>query len=532
MDHTSRPNDNKYQAWFQHVDADKDGRVTGTDAKGLFPRARLPQKQLAQVWALSDQARRGYLDYDAFCKAMELITLAQSGLEVSEREWEKQRTKAGAAGIAAPQMQGLDELVGDCATAADNPFGAPEPAVDDSSKKRGKKLPKGTVTSVVDGLKQIYFGKLRTLEETYNFQQFYSPLLNVADFEAKPSVLLLGQYSTGKTTFIKYLLGRDYPGANIGPEPTTDRFTVVMHGYEDRRIPGNTLAVSPDQPYQSLHHFGTGFLGRLEGAQCPTDLLEHVTLVDTPGVLSGEKQRIERSYSFIQVCQWFASRADLILLLFDPYKLDISDEFKETITAMRGHEEKVRVVLNKSDTVAPQQLLRVYGALMWSLGKVFKNPEVCRVYVGSFNGDKSVRDDINPSGKELFEAEQADLMVDLFEIPKRSCDRKINELVKRVRALKVHLLILQHLKRKMPSVMFKQSSQAKLMENMAEHFEVVKTQNHLAVGDFPSVAAFRNILQSFELANFPKITDKMIKTVDDALMVEIPRLVKQFSNPY
>ena len=33
-----------------------------------------------------------------------------------------------------------------------------------------------------------------------------------SDFDAKPMVMLLGQYSTGKTTFIKHLLKCDYPG--------------------------------------------------------------------------------------------------------------------------------------------------------------------------------------------------------------------------------------------------------------------------------------------------------------------------------
>ena len=53
----------------------------------------------------------------------------------------------------------------------------------------------------------------------------------------------------------------------------------------------------------------------------------------------------------------------------------VSDEFKQVISTLKGHDDKVRVVLNKADQVDMQQLMRVYGALMWSLGKVFRSPE-------------------------------------------------------------------------------------------------------------------------------------------------------------
>lgn len=51
--------------------------------------------------------------------------------------------------------------------------------------------------------------------------------------------------------------------------------------------------------------------------------------------------------------------------------------------------------------------------------------QVCKVYIGSFNADKPIRTDMNPSGEDLFNKEQADLLQDLFEIPQRSCDRKV-----------------------------------------------------------------------------------------------------------
>lgn len=60
------------------------------------------------------------------------------------------------------------------------------------------------VQTVTGGLRDLYLRKLLPLEEHYRFHDFHSPALEEADFENKPMVLLVGQYSTGKTTFIRY----------------------------------------------------------------------------------------------------------------------------------------------------------------------------------------------------------------------------------------------------------------------------------------------------------------------------------------
>ncbi|CAI9086866.1 OLC1v1020787C1 [Oldenlandia corymbosa var. corymbosa] len=526
-----------YQEWFNFADSDGDGRLTGNDAANFFSLSNLSRPELKQVWALADSKRQGFLGLTEFITAMQLISLAQEGHQLSSsvlRETESENL---------PVMVGLDDVLekskGSLAKGKLESTGTPQtqspPTVNVSKKKSAKKSFSSVapVTSVVDGLKRLYFEKLKPLEVTYRFNDFGSPSLTSSDFDAKPMVMLLGQYSTGKTTFIKHLLGCSYPGAHIGPEPTTDRFIAVMSGPDERSIPGNTIAVHEEMPFTGLSTFGGAFLSKFECSQMPHPLLDHITFVDTPGVLSGEKQRTQRSYDFTGVISWFAAKADLILLLFDPHKLDISDEFNRVISSLRGNDDKIRVVLNKADQVDTQQLMRVYGALMWSLGKILNTPEVVRVYIGSFN-DKPVNEGaIGPMGKDLFEREQDDLLVDLMDIPKKACDRKINEVVKRARAAKIHAYIMSHLKKEMPSLMGKSKAQQRLINNLEQEFSKVEKEFHLPGGDFPSVEHFREVLKSgYHIDEFEKLKPRLIQSVDTMLGYDIPELLKKFRNPY
>jgi len=45
---------------------------------------------------------------------------------------------------------------------------------------------------------------------------------------------------------------KGYPGSNVGPEPTTDRFVAITGGSSDRIMPGNAAAVNPNMPFTGL----------------------------------------------------------------------------------------------------------------------------------------------------------------------------------------------------------------------------------------------------------------------------------------
>jgi N-terminal EH-domain containing protein len=120
---------------------------------------------------------------------------------------------------------------------------------------------------ILKGLARLYHKKILPLELSSKYGHFQPPPLSQSDFYAPPMILLLGQYSVGKTSFVKYLLGRGFPRIRVGPEPTTDRFTAILYDVQDKIVPCVALCPLMDRPFPGLGPYGNNFLSRMEAAE-------------------------------------------------------------------------------------------------------------------------------------------------------------------------------------------------------------------------------------------------------------------------
>ncbi|XVF63516.1 hypothetical protein PTKIN_Ptkin09bG0092800 [Pterospermum kingtungense] len=75
-----KPSDvQKYTKVFMEVDTDRDGKITGEQARNLFLSWRLPREVLKQVWDLSDQDSDSMLSLREFCFALYLMERYREG---------------------------------------------------------------------------------------------------------------------------------------------------------------------------------------------------------------------------------------------------------------------------------------------------------------------------------------------------------------------------------------------------------------------------------------------------------------------
>ncbi|XP_074866456.1 sarcalumenin isoform X2 [Carettochelys insculpta] len=309
----------------------------------------------------------------------------------------------------------------------------------ESTLKLSEDKPADDYSATLQRLRKIYHSSIKPLEQSYRYNELRQHEITDGEITSKPMVLFLGPWSVGKSTMINYLLGLDDTPYQLytGAEPTTSEFTVIMHGPKLKTIEGIVMAADSARSFSPLEKFGQNFLEKLIGIEVPHKLLERVTFVDTPGIIENRKQQ-ERGYPFNDVCQWFIDRADLIFVVFDPTKLDVGLELEMLFRQLKGRESQIRIILNKADSLATQELMRVYGALFWSLAPLINVTEPPRVYVSSFWPLEYHPE----THKDLFLKEEISLLEDLNQVIENRLENKIAFIRQHAIRVRIHALLV------------------------------------------------------------------------------------------
>ena len=206
----------------------------------------------------------------------------------------------------------------------------------------------------VESLRQELVGiveeKLSPLAEKYS----YSKTRLEAGISWKPVVLVLGNYSSGKSTLINELIGADIQ--KTGQAPTDDSFTVITQAPAEQQDmvidrDGMVLLNDPTYPFESFKKHGKRFASHFRLKSVKSDFLANLAIIDTPGMLDSVSEK-DRGYDYQEVIGEMAKLADLILILFDPHKAGTIREtyqsLRETLPAST-YEDRVMFVLNRVD---------------------------------------------------------------------------------------------------------------------------------------------------------------------------------------
>ncbi len=273
------------------------------------------------------------------------------------------------------------------------------------------------------------------------------------EISGPPTVLLLGNHSSGKSTFINFLLGAGVQ--KTGLAPTDDAFTILTHGAREEERDGQAVVTNPDLPYAGLRSFGAGLLSHFRLKSRPMELLREVTLVDSPGMIDAAREDSGRGYDFPGVVRWFAERADVVLMFFDPDKPGTTGETLQVfVQSLGGFDHKLLIVMNKMDRFESlQDFARAYGALCWNLGKVIPRKDLPRVYTTYV----PIPGAAPPSlpAKDFDEARE-EIVGEIRRAPARRADNILTQLQDHAATLLVHARVIDGASRSLRRFRLKQ----------------------------------------------------------------------------
>ena len=287
-----------------------------------------------------------------------------------------------------------------------------------------------------------------------------------------PFVFLLGNHSSGKSSFVNYITGRKVQSTGVAP--TDDTFTILAPGPSDVDRDGPAFIGDPDMGFTGLKSYGPTLIHHTQlKVRSNMDGMADFMIVDTPGMIDspmvrdhvgGTDQRavMDRGYDFEGVCRWYAERADVILLFFDPDKPGTTGETLQVLTnSLTGLDHKLHIILNKADQFKKiHDFARAYGSLCWNLSKVIQRKDLPRIHTmclpPKYFPLESQAVPVNVEEEEEEEESLGRALSDLAQsreevvrevrnAPKRRVDNEITRLADNVSILQMHVKIIRDL---------------------------------------------------------------------------------------
>lgn len=285
-----------------------------------------------------------------------------------------------------------------------------------------------------------------------------------------PMVLVLGNHSSGKSTFINHMLGQSVQ--KTGRAPTDCTFTVLAGGSREERLDGAALVRHAQYGFGDVQRlFGQDFVSQVElKVVAGSQLLDEggLMIVDSPGMIdppgtSLDRTDKDRGYDFKRVVQWFADRADVILVMFDPDKPGTTFETLDVLTkSLQGMSSKVLLILNKVDDFQTvHDFARAYGALCWNLSKVIGRKDLPFIYtmyvprdkreaprsLPTTQGNGDMAFNVPKMLEHEFDGIRGEVIREVERAPDRATDNVLNLLKATALRLKMHMTLVEACKK-------------------------------------------------------------------------------------
>ena len=134
------------------------------------------------------------------------------------------------------------------------------------------------IRDVEEKTQQIFHETLNPIGLRFGFEVAPS----ASEMAALPTILFLGNHSSGKSSFINWLVGEEVQRTGIAP--IDDGFTIVTYGAPNDSRDGGAVVTNPELPWTELRQFGPELVTHLRLKYRPVDSLRGITLVDSPVV--------------------------------------------------------------------------------------------------------------------------------------------------------------------------------------------------------------------------------------------------------